>query len=56
MLFIQADQAAIVDKHNALRARIANGEETKGVGGGQPSAANMMKMVWSDELAEVAQR
>ena len=56
MLFIQADQDAIVNKHNALRATVANGKETQGVDGGQPSAANMRKMVWSAELAEVTQR
>ena len=54
--FIQADKDAVVDAHNQLRARVANGLETLGVGGGQPSAANMRQMVWSDELATVAQR
>ena len=47
---------AIVDKHNELRSKVANGQETRGVGGGQPKAANMRKLVWNDELAEVAQR
>lgn len=52
----QVNKDAIVNKHNELRARIAKGEETQGVGGGQPKAANMLKMIWSDELAAVAQR
>ena len=56
LIFLQADKQAIIDKHNELRSIVANGEETLGVGGGQPSAANMRKMVWSDDLAVVAQR
>ena len=47
---------AIVDKHNELRSKVANGQETRGVDGGQPKAANMRKLVWNDELAEIAQR
>ena len=47
---------SIVSKHNELRAKVANGQETQGVDGAQPKAANMMELVWSDELAEVAQR
>ncbi len=44
-------------KHNELRSRVARGKENLGVGGTkQPSAANMRKMVWSDDLAVVAQR
>ena len=35
---------------------MANGQEEQGVDGAQPKAANMMELVWSDELAEVAQR
>ena len=54
----QADKDAIVQKHNELRARVANGEETLGqpAGTGQPSASNMRQLVWNDELAAVAQR
>ena len=54
----QADKDSIVKKHNELRARVANGEETLGQpkGTGQPKAANMRQLVWNDELAEVAQR
>ena len=47
---------SIVSKHNELRAKVANGQEEQGVDGAQPKAANMMELVWSDELAEVAQR
>ena len=54
----QADKDAIVQKHNELRARVANGEETLGqpAGTGQPTASNMRQLVWNDELAAVAQR
>ena len=54
--FVQADKDAIVAKHNALRSRVATGQERLGVGGAQPKAANMRKRVWSDELAAGAQR
>ena len=48
---------AIVEKHNELRSKIARGDETRGVNNEpQPSATNMRQMIWSDELAEVAQR
>lgn len=52
----KADKEEIVNKHNQLRAKIANGKEQKGVDGSQPKAANMRQMVWNDQLAEVAQR
>jgi len=40
----------LLDIHNNLRGRVARGEE-----GGQPSAADMRELVWSDELARIAQ-
>jgi len=46
----------ILDKHNELRRRVAKGEETEGSPGPQPGAANMKKMVWNNELEEIAQR
>jgi len=50
-------QQAIVDKHNELRRKIAKGEETSNLAGGnQPPASNMRKLVWNDELAVIAQR
>ena len=46
----------MVDEHNRLRAIVARGEETRGVGNQpQPSASNMMEVVWDDELALTAQ-
>ena len=54
--FLKAVKEAIVNKHNELRIKVANGQETEGVSGAQPPAANMRKLVWNDELAEVAQR
>ena len=47
---------SIVSKHNELRAKVANGQETQGADGAQPKAANMKELVWSDEVAEAAQR
>ena len=35
-------KAAIVDKHNELRRKVAKGEETNGA---QPAASNMRKLV-----------
>lgn len=51
-----ADKQTIVNEHNNLRRQIAHGRETRGSAGVQPSAANMRKMSWDDELARVAQR
>lgn len=53
---LKALKDSIVSKHNELRAKVANGQEDRGVDGAQPKAANMMELVWSDDLAEVAQR
>lgn len=52
----ETDKVAIVKKHNELRSRVAQGNENLGLDGAQPSAANMMAMVWDDELAAVAKR
>ena len=40
----------LLNKHNELRAKVANGQEH-----GQPSAQNMNKLEWDDELARNAQ-
>uniref|UniRef100_A0A1V1FKT6 Putative Venom allergen 1 n=1 Tax=Reticulitermes speratus TaxID=60591 RepID=A0A1V1FKT6_9NEOP len=50
------DKQTIVDAHNNLRRQVAQGKESRGTSGAQPSAANMRKMSWDDELASVAQR
>ena len=53
---LQNDKKIIVAKHNELRSLVAKGLERRGVGGkGQPSAANMKKLSWDDELSDVAQ-
>ena len=52
----EVGQQIIVDKHNELRRLLAKGEEGRGIGGGQPPAANMREMVWDEELATIAQR
>jgi hypothetical protein len=51
-----ADIKVIVDKHNELRRKVAKGQETRGVGGGQPKAADMYELVWDADLAASAQR
>merc|ERR1712002_1016624 len=51
--FDQAAKDVIVKVHNELRNKVAMGNETNGA---QPQAANMRKMVWDDELADIAQR
>ena len=50
----------LLDIHNNLRGRVARGEEGGQVGTAsssppQPSAADMRELVWSDELARIAQ-
>lgn len=44
-------KAAILDRHNQLRRKVAKGQEWP-----QPAATNMKKLVWNNELAEIAQR
>ena len=41
----KSEQDTVVRLHNEKRARVANGKESKGRGGPQPSAANMMELV-----------
>ena len=55
---MKADKDTIVQKHNELRSRIANGKEMLGQpkGIGQPKASNMRQLEWNDQLAEIAQR
>jgi len=55
-ILTQADKDKIVAHHNKLRAKIANGEEKRGLSGPQPPAANMRMLTWNDDLALVAQR
>ena len=56
MLFPQDDIKLIVNKHNELRRNVAKGLEGRGVGGGQPKAADMFELVWDPVLAASAQR
>ncbi|GFV58959.1 hypothetical protein TNCV_1804971 [Trichonephila clavipes] len=48
------EKNSIVDWHNTYRNNIATGKE-KSLGG-MPEAADMMEMVWDDELAYIAQK
>ncbi|TRY61987.1 hypothetical protein TCAL_10710 [Tigriopus californicus] len=50
------EMKTVVELHNKLRSGLANGQEGRGSPGPQPSAANMLEMVWDDELAAIAQR
>nr|CAD7395310.1 unnamed protein product [Timema poppensis] len=54
--FSQTEKNAIVNEHNRLRNIVALGKESRGNPGPQPSAANMRKISWNEELARVAQR
>ncbi|XP_026288065.1 venom allergen 3-like [Frankliniella occidentalis] len=52
-----AERKSAVHAHNILRNRVAAGEEFRGrYAQPQPSAANMRKLVWDDELAAIARR
>jgi len=46
----QAEKLEALEQHNRLRSRVAVGSTN------QPPAADMMELVWDDELARVAQR
>ncbi|GBM32404.1 Venom allergen 5 [Araneus ventricosus] len=50
------DRDLIVQLHNNYRNTIAMGKETRAVGGALPKAADMLQMVWDDELAAIAQK
>ena len=40
----QQERQMIVNLHNALRAHLASGQESHGVRGGQPPAADMLEV------------
>lgn len=52
---ISSDRQMIIDSHNKYRAKVARGEESKGLPGPQYSAADMQQLAWNEELAQVAQ-
>ena len=52
----EADIKVIVYTHNQVRRKVAKGLETRGVGGGQPKAADMFELAWDPVLADSAQR
>lgn len=47
----EEQQRMALEKHNALRARVARGDTP-----GQPPAADMKRLTWDDDLAAVAQQ
>ena len=54
--FLQSEKEHIVKLHNELRSKVANGKEDRGIDGPQPRATNMRELVWSNTLANIAQR
>jgi len=52
--FSEFGKQLILEKHNELRRKVAKGEQKDPKQ--QPSASNMRKMVWNDELAAIGQR
>jgi len=50
-----SDRNLILETHNRLRAKVANGLEDGAIDGSQPSATNMFELRWNTELAKVAQ-
>ncbi|XP_026287630.1 venom allergen 3-like [Frankliniella occidentalis] len=50
------EQAGVVAAHNEIRNQIASGQVNNGTNGGQPSATNMHRLYWDDEIAAIAQR
>ena len=56
IFILKSEKQEIIDKHNELRSKVAKGLETRGADGKpQPSAANMRKLSWDDDIAIVAQ-
>ncbi|XP_055937457.1 CRISP/Allergen/PR-1-like [Argiope bruennichi] len=52
----EQDKQLILRLHNQFRSKVAMGNEDRSIGGALPQAADMMEMVWDDELAAVAQK
>ncbi|XP_033212027.1 cell wall protein PRY3-like isoform X2 [Belonocnema kinseyi] len=52
----KAEIQQILKLHNDFRAKIASGMEHRGCPGPQPSAANMLELIWDDNMAAVAQK
>ncbi|XP_014222130.1 venom allergen 3-like [Trichogramma pretiosum] len=50
------EKRTIVNVHNQLRQKVANGREGRGLPGPQPAAKNMQNLQWDNELATIAQR
>ncbi|XP_034237730.1 venom allergen 3-like isoform X1 [Thrips palmi] len=51
-----SDKELIVRLHNEYRNKVALGQEKRGKNNPQPSASNMRKISWDDEIATYAQR
>ena len=54
--FSQSEKQFILDEHNRYRRIIATGKKEKEDHPLQPTASNMLELVWDKELAAIAQR
>ncbi|XP_055938191.1 CRISP/Allergen/PR-1-like [Argiope bruennichi] len=52
----EQDKELILRLHNQFRSKVAMGNEHRSLGGSMPQAADMLQMVWDEELAAVAQK
>jgi len=50
------DPEEVLQAHNKWRRKVAKGEERRGSPGPQPSASNMRRLEWDEELAKIALR
>jgi len=48
--FTESEKLKIVEMHNKLRSKLASGDEKRGQPGPQGPAADMMELVWDDEV------
>lgn len=55
MKFTEGEKYMILDAHNTVRNKVASGAEQRGAKGAQPSAANMRRLEWDEELAVIAE-
>jgi hypothetical protein len=51
----EAEKSEVVRLHNQLRAKVANGLEVSGLAGPQPPAADMLELVWDEEVCFCSQ-
>jgi uncharacterized protein YkwD len=52
----ESEKRLVVDLHNQLRSKVAQGQEGQGSPGPQRPASDMLELTWDEELSKVAQR